>query len=294
MVARNNQQEALRAIGQSHSFTVPRRRCGAHDEEQVVGDPKVRTIIAANKRSYVYLSEWASSSSTETTVRSNLTCYICAFLTCVNQNVLGKLATHCAMRLVASLPPDQVPDLESVAQEIVIKHNRVYSHKRLRLNYTTYDVQRAQDTITVGTDKCDIMLLSNDADAETEQTAFRYARVLRVLTVYVVHPTLAPTPLRIELLWVRRFRSISSPSVDWDRALLEKVAFVPSCEDHAFGFLAPGEILRAAHIIPCFRDGRTKTLLGPTEFRRDEEGEWASHYIAMYVVIHGPEHTHTR
>ena len=36
-------------------------------------------------------------------------------------------------------------------EDILLKYNRIYHHKLMRINYTTYDVHQAQDTINIGT-----------------------------------------------------------------------------------------------------------------------------------------------
>ena len=130
----------------------------------------------------------------------------------------------------------------------------------------------------IASDKRDIMILPDDDDCHP----FRYARLLRVFHGDVIHQTLAPKSQRLEFLWVRWFRSVAPPRLGWDRTELEKVTFIPANEADAFGFLSPEQVLRAAHIMPCYRDGRTKTLLGPSEFR-EEEGDWHSHYVGMCV-----------
>ncbi len=46
---------------------------------------------------------------------------------------------------------------------LFIVNNRIYRHKILRINYTTYDVRQDQDSINPHT-RSDIMVLANDED----------------------------------------------------------------------------------------------------------------------------------
>lgn len=173
--------------------------------------------------------------------------------------------------------------LDAAQQDIFIERQRLYAHATLRVNYTTYDIRRNQDTVNVNNGKSDIMLLS----AHDDEHPFRYARVLRVWHAHVSHPVLAPRPVRVELLWVRWFEPMNSFQQAWDRKELNKLRFVSASEDDAFGFVDPSQVLRACHITPSFADGRTRELLGPSIFR-PAEGDWSEFYISQYVffVVH--------
>lgn len=55
-------------------------------------------------------------------------------------------------------------------------------------------------------------------------------------------------------------------------------------DDAAFGFLNPGLILRAAHLIPCFASGRTKELLPQWSLCRlptEKDEDWDMFYVNM-------------
>src|SRR4051794_2377362 len=62
-----------------------------------------------------------------------------------------------------------------------IVHHRIYRHKVLRVNYTTYDMRRAQDSINPRTHP-DILLLSHDDldQEEEERHPYWYARVIGI------------------------------------------------------------------------------------------------------------------
>jgi hypothetical protein len=71
---------------------------------------------------------------------------------------------------------------------IFFKSDRMYQHQLLRINYTTYDVRRDQDVINPRTSRCDIMLLANNDNADSDTGhPFWYARVLGIYHVNVVY-----------------------------------------------------------------------------------------------------------
>ncbi|KAH7917181.1 hypothetical protein BV22DRAFT_1052620, partial [Leucogyrophana mollusca] len=88
---------------------------------------------------------------------------------------------------------------------VYIKAERMYRHNMLRLNYTTYDVRRAQDMINPSTSKCNVMLLANTVDSEIiGQHPYLYARVLGIYHVnvtYVGPGMIDYSSRRIDFLW---------------------------------------------------------------------------------------------
>ena len=82
--------------------------------------------------------------------------------------------------------PQQLPVSENARnlqeEDIVFKYNHIYRHNIMRINYTTYDVRRAQDTINTNTSKRDILVLSCESDSDSA-TPFLYARVLGIFHV---------------------------------------------------------------------------------------------------------------
>lgn len=188
------------------------------------------------------------------------------------------LTTHCAERLIRMQKTSIQHNVDEVKYELNIVSERLYAHATLGINYTAYDVRRKQDSINVNTDKCDIMTLP--AATEHDAPPFRFARVLRIWHANVSHPTLAPDPIRLNLLFVRWFEPLAPPSTSWDPTELDQVAFVPGHHPDAFSFLDPAQILRAAHLIPSFADGRTGELLGPSIFQTTG-GDYKAFYVGQ-------------
>lgn len=130
----------------------------------------------------------------------------------------------------------------------------------MRINYTTYDIRRAQDTINVNSERRDIMVLSNSnsssTDGSDESSVFVYARVLGICHVNVIQTGIATpdyTPQRFNFLWVRWFKRVSPGS--WRAHRLERISFPPMADESSFGFLDPNDVVRACHVIPAFSFG---------------------------------------
>ena len=67
---------------------------------------------------------------------------------------------------------------------VLFKGNRIYRHRLLRINYTTYDLQRDFDSINPRTNHRDIMLLS---DSDDNAHPFSYARVLGIFHANIIY-----------------------------------------------------------------------------------------------------------
>ena len=151
-------------------------------------------------------------------------------------------------------PPTEYDHDNPEYDGIHFKGNRLYQHNIMRINYTTYDVRRAQDTISPKTDQRNVMFLSfNEFDPSRHQ--YSYARVLGVFHVYIVYTgrgMLDYNARRMEFLWVRWYEVVDDCNVQagWKSARLDRLRFPPMDEDESFGFVDPAHILRACHILP--------------------------------------------
>ncbi|KAF7367198.1 hypothetical protein MSAN_00980100 [Mycena sanguinolenta] len=203
------------------------------------------------------------------------------------QDFLPKLKNHLLGRLAH---PDYSDDTEEFTDEerhsLVIANNRMYRHKVLRVNYTTYDVRRGQDSMNPRT-RADIMTLAPQGDTSHP---FSYARLLSVFHVDVIRnvrgATHVPVPTSLDVLWVRNFRRDTSFRAGFKAKRLHRLEFIPADQPNAFSFLNPDEVIRGAHLIPAFHHGRTHDLLGegPSLALDDEDmGEWRYHYVNMFV-----------
>ena len=142
----------------------------------------------------------------------------------------------------------------STLNQVVFKGGRMYRHQLFHINYTTYDVRHAQDTINPHTDHHDIMLLAPSDSAHP----FLYACVLGIFHTNIIYTSSGSKdylPRHLELLWVCWFEVVDIPA-GWEHAALDSLRFIPMSQDDAYGFVNPACVLRGCHLIPAFASGR--------------------------------------
>ncbi|KAF8955631.1 hypothetical protein BDZ97DRAFT_1673366, partial [Flammula alnicola] len=164
--------------------------------------------------------------------------------------------------------------------KLVILNNRMFRHKVMRINYTTYDVRRGQDSIN-SRNHADVMVLARNEDSGHP---FEYARIIGIFHVDAIYNNGAGSaPNTYDILWVRWYRRDTSYRAGFKKKRLHRIGFVPSDEPNAFGFLDPDEVIRAAHIIPAFYYGGTETLLKGLSVARDEGevDDWHYFYVNL-------------
>lgn len=199
---------------------------------------------------------------------------------------LPKLKSHILGRLIpGSMAKDEVEFTTAQRNALLLINNCIYRHKVLRINYTTYDLRRAQDSLNPRTHS-DIMILSHE-DLENAHP-YWYARIIGIFHVDVQYrgPELHKhAPERIDFLWVRWFARNRNLKTGWAMRRLPCIGFYPQGETEAFGFINPEQVVRAAHLIPAFRFGRTTALLPPSIARRkcDNDEDWDWYYVNMFV-----------
>ena len=166
----------------------------------------------------------------------------------------------------------------SQLNHVLFKGNKIYRHRLLRINYTTYDLQREFDSINPRTDHRDIMLLAN---SHGDGHPFSYARVLGIFHANIVYTGPGSKDFqsrRIEFLWVRWFDVMQNCSA-WEQHALDTVRFVPMADEDAFGFVDPADVLRGCHVIPSFADGRLHPDGIVMSRGADGSDDWKQYYI---------------
>ncbi|KAI0349319.1 hypothetical protein OH77DRAFT_1490928 [Trametes cingulata] len=229
-------------------MTPPDSGPQAADTLPFTNDPLARYHIADSQREWDDITTWASSNAEDPAL----------------EGFMRKLKDHLLSRLLRPSEANTPTPSEYNAADrsrLALRNNRVYWHRVLRVNYTTYDRQRTQDSINPRTHP-DILLLSQDPRTHP----YLYARVLRVFHVNArVLSSDADNFEPVYVLWVRWFRIDSTFEGGFEARRLHRVEFVPvGCADDAFGFVDPADVIRGAHLIPAFAHGRTKELLGPS------------------------------
>ncbi|KAI0264767.1 hypothetical protein BC834DRAFT_970691 [Gloeopeniophorella convolvens] len=202
----------------------------------------------------------------------------------------GLLKDHLLQRLLdADFDGDEHERSEEERGNIFIVNDRIFKHKVLRINYTSYDVRRQQDSINPRT-HADIMVLSPEdiTNRTNPKHPYWYARVLGIFHAVVQHRqadgTVSP-PRAIDFLWVRWFGINNDCPGGWSRKRLHRLSFIPGDEPGAFGFLDPEQVIRAVHLIPVFALGRTSERLRELLVRRPEDkGEdWECYGLNMFA-----------
>ncbi|KAJ7777634.1 hypothetical protein DFH07DRAFT_976756 [Mycena maculata] len=234
--------------------------------------PEQHHHISPSRNTSLHLSSWLSTNRDDPATTD--------FLPKLQEHLLGRL-TH---------PEWSGDGNEFTAAErfrLSLKNHRMYVHKILRVNYTTYDVRRGQDCLNPRTHS-DIMYLAPEEDASHP---YSYAQVIGVFHVDIVNtaPGANPVPQLMEFLWVRRYRLDPTWRAGFKRKHLYRLEFLPDSDPDAFGFLNPDEVIRGAHIIPAFAYGTTEDVLDSSSIGRlprdglTEDEDWRYYHVNFFV-----------
>lgn len=200
------------------------------------------------------------------------------------QDFVPRLKDHILAWLSGRDYHDELCFTDEDRRAISFVGNRIYRHKVMRVNYTTYDLRRDQDSLNPRT-QADVMLLGHEDDPNAHP--FWYARIIGIFHAYVVRSGDVFKQERIEFLWIRWLGKDPTHRSGFAARRLPRIGFVPDDDADAFGFLDPQDVLRAAHLIPAFAHGRTDELLGPLIARhaRENDEDWQYYYVNMYVHL---------
>lgn len=176
----------------------------------------------------------------------------------------------------------------SELNEVIIEGNTIYKHKTLRVNYTTYDMRRDQDSLNPRT-HADIMLLSHDSE-DPNAHPYWYARIIGIFHARVIHNTkkaaLGVRVQEMDFLWVRWFGLHERHQYGWRAKDLPQVGFVDEAgkdTSMSFGFVNPADVIRGVHLIPAFRYGKSNNGVGKSIARpsSDEDLDWSCFYVNL-------------
>ncbi|CDO75447.1 hypothetical protein BN946_scf184823.g1 [Trametes cinnabarina] len=200
------------------------------------------------------------------------------------ENFISQLHSHLFMRIYGDIEDLTLAHLDGIE----VHNNRIYRHKVLRLNYTAYNMRREQDTINPHT-HADVMTLAPD-DSEHP---FWYGRVIDIFHAQVRYTGPDATPAmtqwrRVEFLRIRWYENDPDYLSGFTERRLPRIRFVReddplSC---AFSFIDPGDVIRAAYILPAFAHGTTTSLLRPSELARlpeDEDKDFNYYYVCIFA-----------
>ena len=194
------------------------------------------------------------------------------------------MKSHLLARIHGNLAVGEEPEYtEQDLDEIDFENDIIYPHATAAFNYTTYDIRRDHDTINVNTQRCNVMVLSNeDTQDSNVRHPFWYACVVGVYHAKVLYGLTVPRKkIRMQFLWVRWF----GQDPEWiggpPSLRLDRIGYVPQDDPSgAFGFLEPEKVVRGCHLIPAYALGKTANLLAATsKFRDSPDGDWTNYYV---------------
>jgi hypothetical protein len=172
---------------------------------------------------------------------------------------------------------------------VCIAGERIYCCKTVKINYTTYDIRHDRDTINPRMYP-DIIVTSSKTGPNAQ--LYWYACVIGIfhMMVSLTHSELEVTARSwhwIDFLWVQWFGI--EPSQYRHRfqvSRLPKIGFVESSDNYAFTFLNPTQVIRGAHPIPAFAEGRSSALLLAKKsvahiLNPNDEDDWLNFYVNM-------------
>ncbi|KAK7041857.1 hypothetical protein VNI00_008814 [Paramarasmius palmivorus] len=206
-----------------------------------------------------------------------------------------KLKTHILCRLRELDPTTPLSNTQLL--DLYIADGRLYEHQTLRVFYTTYDLRRMKDTVSVRT-HADIMVLSKG-----KGHPYHYGRVVGIYHTNVVDHAASKgsqRPKRLELLWIRWYRLDVSYQYGWRAKRLPRVEFYPPDDPDAFSFIAPADVIRSVHLMPAYMHGQTSDCLPEDSVARImevfvgkhvgtprrytvEEKDWRYYHVNMFV-----------
>ena len=180
-------------------------------------------------------------------------------------------------------------------RNVLITNNTIYRHKILRINYTTYDLRRTQDSLNPRIPgHGDVMVLSPENEQENEDPhPYWYARILGIYHADVryigLNRTVCREPQRMEFLFVRWFGRDRTPRPGWKTKRLIRLGFVPGNDETAFGFIDPTQVIRSVHLIPAFAWGHTTEFIPQKSViargTKEPEQDWQLYYLDMHVFL---------
>ncbi|KAF5319997.1 hypothetical protein D9611_011026 [Ephemerocybe angulata] len=243
-------------------------------------NPDIHHYIGPNKQSPIWLADLGPGKRFSNDI-------LCS-------SFVRNLKKHLLPRFIAAINPGLTgQSLDNISQwqdwsSIALKNDRFYTHKIMRIKYTTYDARRNEDIIHLDTDQCNAMLIDpgySYDNPNSSQHPFKYCKVIGILHAEVAY--IGEMGRRgveypyhtMEVLWVRWYRVHPATSAfELDRAEL-----IPVNEPESHSFIDPIQILRACHMTPRFTKGkRYKDGVGMSQLANDGL-DWNEYYIDRFA-----------
>ena len=170
---------------------------------------------------------------------------------------------------------------------VVIRDHRLYQHKLLKINYTTYDIRRDQDVIHIETPQCNVMLLNSNFSAVGAHSLYLYSRVLGIYHANVSYIGILPDgtqrydSFRLDVVWGQWYENLDFPRKEAFQ--LDRLRLCPVEAQDSLHFMDPEDILRGVHLIPQFSLGKVDTLPPKSRLATLQESEWKAYYVNRCV-----------
>ncbi|KAG8942397.1 hypothetical protein FRC04_003762 [Tulasnella sp. 424] len=221
--------------------------------------------MAKTKKKWVHIGQLVSSDPSEPAFQG--------FITTLKDHILGRIANRPFDGSEGSFSDED-------RDHVIILNNLLYQVSKIRINFTTYNVQRDQDIINPSIPSRSFIMVKAP---DTEDSCFWYARVLGIYHLQVIHaPSGIHKPRSLEVLWIRWLGDDPEYTGGLARRKLERVGYVPE-GNGAFGFLDPALVLRGAHLIPSFHFDKTEDLLQRSKYWDTKDGDWVNFYVNPFV-----------
>ena len=177
------------------------------------------------------------------------------------------------------------PTQGDILETDITKSGRISIHKTLRINYTTYDLQRRSDVINLRT-RPDVLVASPEDD---HSHPYQYGRLIDIFTVPIHYKgekqIVGNRRQEVQVLWIRWFERDLSHKDGFSHLRIPRLQFVEPNGGVArwHGFISPSMVLRAAHIIPGFRWNLMDPQPCPegSHAIRFLEDDWNYYYVNM-------------
>ncbi|KAI0308612.1 hypothetical protein OF83DRAFT_1043103, partial [Amylostereum chailletii] len=255
--------------------------------DDIARDPHAHYHIGITQNNPMHIPTWISNFSRDPALHG--------FVPALRQHLLPRiqkihageaLALRAQVMTAHALSSPELPE-EGQIRHVILKEDRIYGHKVMTVNYTTYDIRRTYDTLSPGKDRDAVMFLPDAG--EPSSLHYQYARVLGAYHANVVYTgpgSLDFRPRRVDFLWVRHFQAENqeTPTQRWSSCRLEKLVFPPLSQEGSFGFIDPSDVIRGVHIIPAFAYGRKhEDGLGMSAAEHANDGaDWNNYYVAQF------------
>jgi len=163
---------------------------------------------------------------------------------------------------------------------VVLVGNHIYKHEAIRINFTTYDMRRKQDSINVRSHPYVMTLAHEDEEDKNNRHPYWYAKVLGIFHVNIRLSDNSETE-KMDFLWVHWFGRDPDYRGGLEACRLHRVGLMDPEDPSSYLFLNPSDMLQAIHLIPAFSTGR---LASDPEADEDNT-DWEFYYVSMYVFL---------